>query len=137
MSPRKIRRVATLIKGKDYVEAKGILTFTPKAASQVLLATMNSAAANAISREGSAKVKVENLYVKDIRIDGGPTLKRIRAVGMGRAYRIRKRMSHVNIVLAERQDSLKRHVSPSKETEKKVSRRKVPKRADGAAAKEA
>ena len=103
MSPRKIRRMATLIKGMDYGDAKGVLTFTPKAASQVLLATMKSAAANAISQEGSAKIKVENLYVKDIQIDAGPTLKRIRPVSMGRAYRIRKRTSHINVVLAEKE----------------------------------
>lgn len=100
MSPRKIRRVATLIKGRNYIDAKAVLTFTPKAASSVLLSTMNSAAANAIAQEGSTKVKVENLYVKDIKIDGGPIMKRIRPQSMGRAYRIRKRTSHVNIVLA-------------------------------------
>jgi large subunit ribosomal protein L22 len=107
MSPRKIRQVAALVKGLGYDDAKGILDFTPKAASQVLLATMKSAAANAISQEGTAKVKVENLYVKDVRVDVGPTLKRIRPVGMGRAYRIRKRTSHVNIILAEKETSIK------------------------------
>jgi len=102
MSPRKIRRVAALIKGRNFVDAKAVLTFTQKAASSVLLATLKSAAANAISQEGSTKVKVENLFVKDIKIDGGPVLKRIRPQSMGRAYRIRKRTSHVNIVLAEK-----------------------------------
>ncbi|MCP4581599.1 MAG: 50S ribosomal protein L22 [candidate division Zixibacteria bacterium] len=102
MSPRKIRRVAALIKGRGYIDAKARLTFLPKAASQVLLSTMKSAAANAISREGSAKVKVENLYVKDVWVDGGPIMKRIRPVAMGRAFRIRKRTSHINIVLAEK-----------------------------------
>jgi large subunit ribosomal protein L22 len=102
MSPRKIRRVAATIKGRNYIDAKAVLTFTPKAASQVLLHTINSAAANAIAKEGSTKVKVENLYVKEIKVDGGPTLKRIRPQSMGRAYRIRKRTSHVNVVLAEK-----------------------------------
>lgn len=102
MSPRKIRRVASLIKGRDYIDAKGVLTFTPKAASEVLLTTMNSAAANAIAQEGSTKVRVENLYVKDVQIDGGPIMKRIMPRSMGRAYRIRKRTSHINIVLAEK-----------------------------------
>ncbi len=112
MSPRKIRRVAALIKGQEYIDAKGILTFTPKAASQVLLSIMKSAAANAISKEGTAKVKVENLYVKDVQVNSGPTLKRIRPVAMGRAFRIRKRTAHINIVLAERKRSM---VSPGKE----------------------
>jgi large subunit ribosomal protein L22 len=101
MSPRKIRRVATLIKGRNYTDAKAVLTFTPKAASKVLLSTMKSAAANAIAQEGSTKVKVENLFVKDIKVDGGPIMKRIRPQSMGRAYRVRKRTAHVNIVLAE------------------------------------
>ena len=102
MSPRKIRRVAELIKGQNYVDAKATLTFLPKAASKVLLTTMNSAASNAISQEGTTKVKVEHFYVKDVMVDAGPTLKRIRPQSMGRAYRVRKRTSHVNIVLATR-----------------------------------
>jgi large subunit ribosomal protein L22 len=102
MSPRKLRRVAALIRGKDYEMARNILSLTPKTASQALLNTMKSAASNAISREGSAKIKVEHLFVKEAYIDGGPTLKRIRAVGMGRAYRIRKRTAHINIILAEK-----------------------------------
>ena len=112
MSPRKIRQVAELIKGREYIDAKGILTFTPKAASKVLLAAMKSAAANAISKEGSAKIKVENLYVKNIQINSGPIQKRIRPVAMGRAFRIRKRSAHINIVLAEKKISV---VSPGKE----------------------
>jgi large subunit ribosomal protein L22 len=107
MSPRKLRRVAVLIKGRDYMDAKYILDYTHKAASQALMATMKSAAANAISQEGSAKMKVENFYVKDIQIDGGPILKRIRPVGMGRAYRIRKRTAHIKIVLAEKSPASK------------------------------
>ncbi|OQX91583.1 MAG: 50S ribosomal protein L22 [candidate division Zixibacteria bacterium 4484_95] len=107
MSPRKLRRVAVLIKGRDYMDARYILSYTPKAASRALMETMKSAAANAISREGSAKMKVENFYVKDIQIDGGPILKRIRPVGMGRAYRIRKRTAHIKIVLAEKSSASK------------------------------
>jgi large subunit ribosomal protein L22 len=102
MSPRKLRRVAALIRGKDYELARNILNLTPKAASQALLNTMKSAASNALSREGTSKLKVEHLFVKEAFIDGGPTLKRIRAVGMGRAYRIRKRTAHINIILAEK-----------------------------------
>ncbi len=102
MSPRKIRQVAELIKGRNYIDAKGVLTFTPKAASKVLMDTMKSAAANAIAQEGSTKVRVENLYVKNVQINSGPVMKRIMPRSMGRAYRIRKRTSHVNIVLAEK-----------------------------------
>ncbi len=117
MSPRKLRQVAELIKGKDYENARSILDLTPKAACEPLLKALKSAASNAISREGTSKVKVENLFVKSIHIDGGPILKRIRAVGMGRAYRIRKRTAHINVVLAEREvPKVMRQRKPAKET---------------------
>lgn len=102
MSPRKLRRVAELIKGEQVEKALNILTFTHKAASKALFKTLKSAASNAIASEGSAKVKVENLYVKNVTIDGGPTMKRIRPQSMGRAYVIRKRSAHIDIVVAEK-----------------------------------
>ena len=102
MSPRKLRRVADLIKGERVDKALAILEFTPKAASRALYATLKSAASNAIAAEGSAKVKVEDLFISKIMIDGGPTWKRIRPVGMGRAYLIRKRTSHIGFTLIEK-----------------------------------
>lgn len=102
MSPRKLRRVAELIKGERVDKALNILEFTHKAASRALFKTVKSAASNAIAAEGSAKVKVENLYINNITIDGGPTWKRIRPVGMGRAYVIRKRTSHIGVSLIEK-----------------------------------
>ena len=78
------------------------MDLTHKAASKALYKTLKSAASNAIAAEGSAKVKVENLFVKHIKIDGGPTFKRIRPTGMGRAYLIRKRTAHINILLEEK-----------------------------------
>ena len=102
MSPRKIRRVAELIKGESVDRALGILQLTHKAASKALYKTLKSAASNAIASEGTAKVKVENLFVKEIKIDGGPTWKRIRPTGMGRAYLVRKRTAHIGITLIEK-----------------------------------
>jgi large subunit ribosomal protein L22 len=107
MSPRRLRRVADLIKGEPVDRALGILEFTQKAASLALYRTLKSAASNAIASEGTAKVKVENLFVKDIKIDAGPTWKRIRAVGMGRAYLIRKRTAHIGITLVEKKPKAK------------------------------
>ena len=101
MSARKLRRVAELIKGEQVEKALNILTFTHKAASKVLFKTLKSAASNAIAAEGSAKVKVDDLYVKSVTINGGPMMKRIRPQSMGRAYVIRKRTAHINIVVAE------------------------------------
>jgi large subunit ribosomal protein L22 len=105
MSPRKLRRVAELIKGEQVEKALNILTFTHKAASKALYKTLKSAASNAIAAEGSAKVKVDDLYVKNVTIDSGPMMKRIRPQSMGRAYVIRKRTSHVNIVVAEKENN--------------------------------
>jgi large subunit ribosomal protein L22 len=101
MSARKVRRVADLIRGKNVEEALSILTFTPKVAASVLEKVLKSATANALSVEGTAKLKAEDLRVKRILVDGGPIMKRIRAMGMGRAYRIRKRTHHITIVVTD------------------------------------
>jgi large subunit ribosomal protein L22 len=101
MSARKVRRVADLIRGRNVEDALNILTFTPKAAASVLEKTLKSATANALSVEGTAKLKAEDLSIKRIMVDGGPIMKRIRAMGMGRAYRIRKRTNHITIVVTD------------------------------------
>lgn len=100
-SARKVRRVADLIRGKNVEEALNILTFTPKAAAFVLEKTLKSATANALALEGTAKLKAEDLWIKQIFVDGGPIMKRIRPMGMGRAYRIRKRTNHITIVVTD------------------------------------
>ena len=102
MSPRKLRRVAGLIQGEPVDKALNVLNFTHKAASKALFRTLKSAASNAIASEGSAKDKVEDLVVKEVQIDVGPTWKRIRPASMGRAFMIRKRTSHISVVVAEK-----------------------------------
>jgi len=104
MSARKVRRVADLIRGKNVEEALNILTFCPKKATIPLERTLRSATANALSVEGTAKLKAEDLWVDRIFVDGGPILKRIRPTGMGRAFRIRKRTSHITIVVSDRKE---------------------------------
>jgi large subunit ribosomal protein L22 len=101
MSARKIRRVADLIKGKKVDQALDILAFTPQVAALPLEKTIRSATANALSVTGTAKLKAEDLFIKKVIIDGGPIMKRIRPTGMGRAFRIRKRTSHITIVVAD------------------------------------
>ena len=100
MSPRKVRRVAALVRGKPVNEAIALLDYVPKAAAVPLQKTIKSAVANALAVEGTAKLKAEDLAIQVIQIDGGPALKRIRAVGMGRAYRIRKPTCHITVVVA-------------------------------------
>ena len=99
ISSRKVKIVADLIRGKDVDEALAIMKFTPKVSSEVLEKLLKSAIANA---ENNHDMKHENLYVAEIFANQGPTLKRIRPAAKGSAVRIRKRTSHITIVLKER-----------------------------------
>ena len=99
ISSRKVKIVADLIKGKDVDEALAILKYTPKASSEMLEKLLKSAIANA---ENNHNMAHEKLYIADIYANQGPTLKRIRPAAKGSAVRIRKRTSHVTIVLKER-----------------------------------
>ena len=101
MSPRRARLVADLIRGKKVDQALEILDNTPRFASGILKRTLQSAIANAVSREGSAHIKTEDLFVKSAFVDGGPMMKRFLPRAMGRATKVRKRMSHVTIVVSE------------------------------------
>lgn len=98
MSPKKIRLMADLIRGKKVSAAQVQLMVASKDAAIPLLKLLKSVSANA---EGK-KMDAEKLFVKSIMVDGGPTLKRSRPRAFGRAAPIRKRTSHVTIVLAER-----------------------------------
>jgi large subunit ribosomal protein L22 len=99
-SPQKVRLVADLIRGMDVQKAVNVLALTRKAAARPLGKLLRSAIANAES--GESAVDVDRLYVKEIAVDGGPSLKRIRPAPMGRAFRILKRTSHVTIKLDTR-----------------------------------
>lgn len=100
ISSRKVKIVADLIRGKNVDEALAIMKFTPKASSEVLEKLLKSAIANA---ENNHDMKHENLYVAEIFANQGPTLKRIRPAAKGSAVRIRKRTSHITIVLKEKE----------------------------------
>ena len=100
ISSRKVKIVADLIRGKDVDEALAIMKFTPKASSEIIEKLLKSAIANA---ENNHDMKHENLYVAEIFANQGPTLKRIRPAAKGSAVRIRKRTSHITIVLKEKE----------------------------------
>ena len=99
MSPTKVGVVLNLIRGKDVDEALAIVKFTPKAASEIVEKLLKSAIANAENNHG---MKSNKLYVAEIYANQGPTLRRIRPAAKGSAVRIRKRTSHITIVLKER-----------------------------------
>lgn len=96
ISSRKVKVVIDLIRGKSYEEAAAILQFTPKAASEPVLKLLNSAAANA---ENNLDMSRSDLYVAEVFANQGPTLRRYMPRAHGRATRIRKRTSHITIVL--------------------------------------
>jgi large subunit ribosomal protein L22 len=101
MSARKMRLVIDEIRERDVNEAYSILQFSKKAAAEPIDKTLRSAVANAVHRadEEGEVLDVDTLYVRECYVDEGPTLRRYRAAAMGRAAPIRKRMSHVTIVV--------------------------------------
>lgn len=98
MTPLKVRRVAKLVKGKPVVVAQNILALDTHLASPVLSKVIRSAAANAVNNEGADE---EKLVVKTVMIDKGKTLKRYLPRSRGRADVIRKRMSHITVIVEE------------------------------------
>ena len=96
ISSRKVKVVIDLIRGKSVAEAKAILAFTPKAASEPVLKVLNSAVANA---ENNLDMSADQLFVAEVFANQGPTLKRFRPRAQGRASRIRKRTSHITVIL--------------------------------------
>ncbi|MBA2763088.1 MAG: 50S ribosomal protein L22 [Thermoleophilaceae bacterium] len=98
-APRKARLVVDHIRGKSVEEARAILTHTPRAAAADVLKLLNSAAANA---ENNHELDPDDLVISKVYVDEGPTLKRYQPRAQGRAFRIRKRSSHLTIVLGPR-----------------------------------
>jgi large subunit ribosomal protein L22 len=91
-----VKTVIDLIRGKQVSEAKAILMATPKAATEPVMKVLNSAIANA---ENNRDMAADMLFVAEVFADQGPTLKRFRPRAQGRASRIRKRTSHITIIL--------------------------------------
>ncbi len=98
ISPQKARLVADTVRGMNVDQAITTLRFTPKKGAKILRKVIESAVANATQDD---QVDVDNLVIKKIAIDGGPSLKRIRPRAMGRATKIIKRTSHITVILDE------------------------------------
>jgi len=99
ISPYKVRRVLELIRGRDVAEAVAALDFTPSTAAPVIKKVLNSAAANAEANHGMDR---ERLRVSRAYADAGPSLRRYRAGSIGRGGVIRRRMSHITVIVDER-----------------------------------
>ncbi len=96
-SPMKVRQLLDLIKGEHVDEARRVLTMSTKGAAEPLLKVLESAIANA---EHNEDLDPDELYVAGAWVDEGPTMKRWRPRALGRAYRIRKRTSHITVVVS-------------------------------------
>lgn len=118
MSPTKVRLVIDVVRGMKVREAQAQLAFMKKAAAEPVLKLLNSAMANATH---NFQLNQEQLYIKSIVADGGPMLSRFRARAFGRAAPIRKRSSHISIVL----DDVSNRVRAKKTKVKKPSKTEV------------
>jgi large subunit ribosomal protein L22 len=102
VSPTKVRQLTRLIKGEHVDEARRILMFADKGAAKPLLKVLDSAIANA---ENNDDLDPDELWVHNAYVDEGPTLRRYQPRALGRAYRIRKRTSHITVVVSPRDDA--------------------------------
>lgn len=99
-SPRKMRLIIDLIRGMSVEKAIEVLHFSAKHASKDAEKVLRSAVANLMNKDDATRVEPSDLFVKEVFVNQGPTLKRISPAPMGRAYRIRKRSCHLTIVVA-------------------------------------
>jgi large subunit ribosomal protein L22 len=99
ISPRKVRLLMRELKGKKAEDALNLLTFAPQKGAPILRKLIKSAVSNASNK---ANIDVDNLFIKKIYANEGPTLKRFRPRAMGRATRIRSRTSHLTVILDEK-----------------------------------
>lgn len=111
-SPRKMRLVIDLIRGKSVPEALSILHFSPKQPAKVAEKVLRSAVSNFQNREDEGRTEIESLFVKEAWVDPGPSMKRVLPAPMGRAFRIQKRSNHVTIVIDKRTERVKGRKTP-------------------------
>ncbi|KAA2264732.1 50S ribosomal protein L22 [Solihabitans fulvus] len=114
-TPMKVRRVVELIRGRSASEALAVLQFAPQAASGPVAKVLASAVANA---ENNLSLDPDTLWVSRVYVDEGPTLKRFRPRAQGRAYRIRKRTSHITVEVESRPTEKKTAGKPRKTSAK-------------------
>jgi large subunit ribosomal protein L22 len=115
--PRKVRQVADLIRGKNVEEALEILKFTERAAAEPMGKTVKSAMHNMVNKKGGT-VEAADMMIKSVLVDDGRTLYRIRPRAQGRAYRIRKRSSHITVVVALTEKAVHKEKAHTHEKEK-------------------
>ena len=123
MSPRKVKYIIDLVKDKKVEEAMDILTFTPRQAARAVRKAIQSASANAMENFKEYKVGQEDLFIKEIFVTEGPTLKRFKPRARGKADRILKRTSHITVFVTDGKD--KATVEKERAAKKKAVKGKV------------
>jgi len=101
MPARKVRQVVDLIRGRSVEEAINLLHFTPKRSALPVEKLLRSAVANAMNKEEASKLDPEELFIKEIFVNEGPTMRRYNPGPMGRASIIRKRFCHISVIVAD------------------------------------
>lgn len=122
-SPRKMRLVANLIRGQKVNKALSILKFEPKNGAAKLEKLLLSAIANWQAKNEDVRLEDADLFIKEIFVDGGRILKRLRPAPQGRAHRIRKRSNHVTLVV-DSKVSAEEHIEEKEKTQKSVNKEK-------------
>jgi len=134
-SPRKMRLVIDLIRGKSVDEALHLLHFSPKHASKVAEKVLRSAVSNLQNKDEGGRLEPEQMFVKACSVDGGMIVKRISPAPMGRAYRIRKRSNHITIVVAAKDAAAKKAPRAAAKAEPKPSKQETAAKASKAGKK--
>jgi large subunit ribosomal protein L22 len=125
VTPMKARRLVDVIRGMQAEEALAVLRFAPQSASEPVYKVVASAVANArhLAERDSRRLDVEDLVIAEAYVDEGPTLKRFRPRAQGRAFRVRKRTSHITVVVVPRpEDEQKSTSSPRAASTKRRTR---------------
>ncbi|MBX7042281.1 MAG: 50S ribosomal protein L22 [Ignavibacteria bacterium] len=104
-SPRKMRLVVDLVRNKRVDEAIGILKYANKSAAKVVELTLLSAYSNLINKAEAGRIGQNEAYVKEIYVNEGPSMKRVLPAPQGRAFRIRKRSSHLTVIVSQFEDN--------------------------------
>jgi large subunit ribosomal protein L22 len=116
-SPRKTRLTADLIRGLDVEKALNILQFSHREAAPKMSKLLRSAIANWQTKNEGVRMEDAQLYIKELFVDGGRMLKRLRPRAKGMGYRIRKRSNHITLILGSRAEQLKAAAEPTTEVE--------------------
>ena len=123
-SPRKMRLVIDLIRGKSVDEALSTLHFLPNHASRHAEKVVRSAVSNIHNKDEGSRLELHDMFIKEAYVDGGPTMKRVMPAPFGRAFRILKRSNHLTVVIAEKPKKAKKVVKPVKAKEENKSMNK-------------